>query len=349
MEQLFALCLAAGDGNHGQAVTRRVKHLLKKHPRAARARNLLDQLPLHVAASNGASAQILECLVKAYPESIRIKGYAGRLALHEACYEHASVQAIQFLVHANPSALHARDDWDRLPLHCACSANASLDTLKILYQGNPDAIMEKDSTNRLPLHYACCRWTRSNQKGCIEKLRFLLDAYPEASKVPCASGCLPLHLLCANMSATAPREAIELVVSAWPRAIQLQNDKGFLPLDLWLLNNNNKEEVDALVGKEPVHFVCLHSTSVATVEHFVSKDPQSPGKKSSKGKLPLHCAALNSSPNKRPILDALLKDFPLAIESVDPEGLLPVHALAQSDSPLGDIFDMLKQYPEAIL
>jgi hypothetical protein len=67
----------------------------------------------------------------------------------------------------------------------------------------------------------------SEQPQQVDTIRFLVEACPEAVKVPNDNGSLPLHVACAYK---APLDVIQFLVEQWSEAIKTANHNGCLPL-----------------------------------------------------------------------------------------------------------------------
>ena len=62
-----------------------LNYILGQHTNAAKQKESLGRLPIHLACENGASKSSLQSLLSAYPDSVRCKDKDGQLPLHCAC------------------------------------------------------------------------------------------------------------------------------------------------------------------------------------------------------------------------------------------------------------------------
>lgn len=141
----------------------------------------------------------------------------------------------------------------------------------------------------LPLHCA-------SQNTCIDVIKVVLDAYPEAIAVEDSDGGFPLHHACYF---NHNPQVIKLMYESFPEAIRKQQHSNNLtPLHLAALNNDSRE----------------------VMRYIISLYPESLRTPDKGGFLPLHCIidAISSkiSPGMIDCLRELLKAYPDAARHV---------------------------------
>lgn len=120
--------------------------------------------PLHIAANDGASLEVLKMLIKAEPDIMFRCNKFGETPLHVALKAQRHVETkddvidneskVLLLVRCGPKATRCTDKNRNLPLHVAamsgCSANAAKELLKFF----PEAIHETNSEGYTPMDVA---------------------------------------------------------------------------------------------------------------------------------------------------------------------------------------------------
>lgn len=143
-------------------------------------------LPIHVACSNGAPAEILQILVELDPATLHIPDHTGAIPVHTLCRRNrADLCALQSLVdRGGVGTLSARDRDGALPLHCLLGAarvgeeHFKLDAVKFLLKGFPGSASMRANRNNtdgdLPFVVAL-------KASCSTDILFeLLKAFPDA-------------------------------------------------------------------------------------------------------------------------------------------------------------------------
>jgi hypothetical protein len=62
-----------------------VSTFAKKAPESLRVKNILGEIPIHIACQKGVTLDVLEALIQAYPKWAKIPSKFGLLPLHYAC------------------------------------------------------------------------------------------------------------------------------------------------------------------------------------------------------------------------------------------------------------------------
>jgi hypothetical protein len=120
----------------------------------------------------------------------------------------------------------------------------------------------------------------SEQPQQVDTIRFLVEACPEAVKVPNGDGSLPLHVACAYK---APLDVIQYLVEQWPEAIKTANHNGSLPL----------------------HHACKNKVPLDVVEFLVEEWPEAVKIMDSDGRTPLDCAKIPTADGGDPMSEVV--------------------------------------------
>lgn len=112
----------------------------------------LGKLPLHVAAENGASPQVIEYLCARCPTVALHQDSQGRVPLHLACEAWESrcdcesdeeamddfEKVIETLIEASPKSLLIEDSEDMTPLECAIETEADFTIVRMLQKATKE-------------------------------------------------------------------------------------------------------------------------------------------------------------------------------------------------------------------
>ncbi|CAB9522527.1 expressed unknown protein [Seminavis robusta] len=116
-----------------------------------------------------------------------------------------------------------------LLLHYACQKGASTEVLKYIWETDPKAVMRESSSSggELPIHSLL---KLDETRPSLEKMKLLIEAYPEALAVADEAGCLPLHYACWNENISV--DIIQYLVTRYPKGLHQRG--GFCDeLPLW--------------------------------------------------------------------------------------------------------------------
>eukprot|EP00978_Attheya_sp_CCMP212_P025579 scaffold82507_cov52-Attheya_sp.AAC.1 len=121
--------------------------------------------------------------------------------------------------------------------------------VRALLEANPDAVSTKESVHgRLPLHSACATLAP------LAAVKYLLDAYPEATMMRDASGALPLHYACARNASPA---VIRELLYVNPESARTTNDERWLPLHMACSFDHSTEVLRLLFDAYPMGVQCM--------------------------------------------------------------------------------------------
>eukprot|EP00956_Cyclotella_meneghiniana_P031767 scaffold84582_cov23-Cyclotella_meneghiniana.AAC.1 len=340
-----------------QSITKAIiQYLVDKWPEALQEGNYTECTPLHLLCQNGklisnGGIEILQVILEEYPDGVLQTNRTRVLPTHLAARNSLmSVEFIEILINANRESVGQVDEDGHLPIHYAC-AEGHIDIVKYLYGLHPDSIRALSSDNELPLNYACC-----NKDP--EVLKYMFGLYPEAihhrgdSGLPihsalassdiigdhtkeiieflvlhdpdCVSkadvyGCLPFHLLCSyDLS-----YGTALLFDLYPEAILVRDDDGRLPIDV--AREYSEDFADEEWYNELITFLRTQQNYALT-----ARDTAAITTPDENGLLPLHHALRNNAPLGS--IKLLVKGNPDAINSAEPDGLLPLQLACESCS-----------------
>jgi hypothetical protein len=222
-------------------------------------------LPLHIACDNTAPLEVVQYLVKQWPEAVKTTNVDGKTPLGYA---------------QNPDARFGR------PIRKVIAWLQDVDAGRITFEipskqlpvstpskPEPEPKLEHDIAKQL--QSAC-----SEQPQQVDTIRFLVEACPEAVKVPNDNGSLPLHVACAYK---APLDVIQYLVEQWPEAIKTANHNGSLPL----------------------HHACKNKVPLDVVEFLVEEWPEAVKIMDSDGRTPLDCAKIPTADGGDPMSEVV--------------------------------------------
>jgi len=177
------------------------------------------------------------------------RGRDGSTALHLVCRSWVPLDVVEMLIDANTSALDWEDDSGWLPLHYACHHGVSVEVLELLLAKNPGGLQVSDTKGRNPLHFAVGNIGKKN--GLFKSSVFTALTQNGAAQVADKKGMLPLHYACAY---GASPTALEVLITAHPKALSVSDGNGFMPLHYAMVNFERPDSprvVELLLSKDP--------------------------------------------------------------------------------------------------
>jgi ankyrin repeat protein len=203
-----------------------VKIVLNAYRPAARCKNCSEELPLHVALANHATAGIVYALLEEYPDAVKIPcGTYAKLPLHQALDNSIICEESIFAVlSANITAASNRCPSSSLyPLQKAISKKKSGRILQVLFDAFPAASLETDARNRMAIHSAIINRA---PPGLILSI---LWSNGQVAGFADGDDRLPLHLIFIGHDA-APAELASELLAAYMPAAAVRDRFGRLPL-----------------------------------------------------------------------------------------------------------------------
>lgn len=239
------LHLLGGDPAAGAEAAEVATLLLKCHPEGAKEEDSRGSLPLHQAASRGASSALLGVLLQAHPDAAEAPDGEGRTPLHLlAASPRATAAAAAALVQARPKAASLEAQSAKLPLHVACENAAPADVVAAIISGHPAAVEAKTDSLQLPLHVVAAgqSWGSSGpgaplQESALLAARALLKAFPPGAAAADDYGRTPLHLASGRAGPHAAALVAELIAAdPGPAALRDKSSAKLLPLHIGALH-----------------------------------------------------------------------------------------------------------------
>jgi len=127
-------------------------------------------------------------------------------------------------IDTNPEETDLQDAMGDLPLHEVChTGGAPFQIIQKLIHTNKAALEKRGFCGRLPLHYA------AYSKPSVNVIKLLLRHFPDAAKKFDDDGRLPLHLAVIR---NAPKQSMQAVIDAYPKALTTPNRFGSTPVML---------------------------------------------------------------------------------------------------------------------
>lgn len=176
--------------------------------------------------------------------------------------------------------------------------------------GHPNECAETNAHGFLPLHEACV--APSSLESIEQAVAMLLHKHPSAASTQAPDGRLALHML---MEIGEPSSCLlQLLLKVAPEACATQDARGMLPLHHAVLRlSRHPASRRSWYPAEDVELVlqllAAHGEAAATCDEHA--------------RFPLHLASAAHVPVN--VLQALIKEFPLAPHLPDAEGWLPLH------------------------
>ena len=132
-------------------------------------------------------------LAQLYPAALKMKTAGGNTPLHCAAIDSDSVEVVRELAHLYPAALERKNSNGDTPLHLAVEFSNSVEIVRELVSLGPAALLKMNRQRETPLAVVTSHDGTSEEHG---KLQVLLEAAPQAAGIACSTehDRLPLHL-----------------------------------------------------------------------------------------------------------------------------------------------------------
>ena len=249
-----------------------VQALLDHYPSTAHKADSEGSLPLHFACHYSASVGVIEALLQVYPKAIRAKDKYGRTPLYHAVDKAASIEVHEMLVKADPTMVTVPclpasllQDYERQqPVGANTSRGVAIRTPLFLAwvavrsdsrtrrerkQGKKwdKAILLlrvayhqgfiKDDSPKVPFNTTLHAAISLDVYLPEQVILMVTEAYPgQLERVETVNGQLPLALAAdlSHYSNCRSDFLIELLLQAFPRAVESRDRRGRFPLSLAL-------------------------------------------------------------------------------------------------------------------
>jgi hypothetical protein len=208
-------------------------------------RTPMNQFPLHIAVEEGAPAEVVRLLLSLYVKATGKRAKFSMWVLGTKTRKGRWRAPVSLLVGAKELLVHGH-----MPVHTAALVGAAPDVIDMLVEANPEAATAR-ARGLLPLHIALLHGFKKGKTVPTATIEALLRAHPDAIRMRAEDSSgnsrLPLHL--ATIS-NAPTDVMELLLAAYPGAV---------------------DEPDAW-GHRPVHYGLSHHSSMRVVRKLLSHD-----------------------------------------------------------------------------
>jgi len=206
-----------------------VKTILSLYPDAVK---ISDEkkgwLPLHFAAYNCMSEDVIRFLLDIHQPAIYSQTYKGQLPFLLSMNNKRS-EIMDELLEPNPDAIDSCDRKGNTVMHYAtrlCNPDAAKKVIHL----NPEIATIKNFNDEMPIHKAFAHIRNDNKRQRwkqLELLRIILDENPETVSQTDKEGNLPLHLA---VGFNAFYEVCEAIYNVYPTAALLADGDGNLPV-----------------------------------------------------------------------------------------------------------------------
>ena len=374
---LHILCETGGGSVDETASLAVLELLLNAAPDSATTVASGGDLPIHIASMSGKPFLFCKRLIDAYPESVRVRTGDGLLPIHGACFG-GEIETVKYMIELYPESIDARSTRGNLPIHCAARSDRDhkADIIRYLLVKDPDCASKTGSDQQLlpPLHSAC-------RRKCLDSVRLLFDAYPEAINIRDREGRTPIDIARGSDVVFQRAHARETPLDdtrepelrgfleaqlAYARlaedatAMTTPDQHGWLPLHRALLTGACLGAIKLLIAGNPsalqvavnqlafpLHIACEFSTA-CVVEYLLGLSENDLQKDST-----LHYAIRGG--NLGAVKCLLEKGVP-SVSEPDSDGKLPVQLLWESDRVDRDSVEyveanwrFLLAYPETLM
>ena len=316
---------------------------------------------LHLACMNSkADLALVQYLYNKMPEAIHIvdndrggSSYGrtsgevgGKLPIHKLCDnnkmdEKASLEILRFMLDIDPNFLQMRDIEGNLPMHEA-AINMPTSFCKVMMDAYPESLKLANHRGKLPIHLACGLGNSSYKEDPVDKVRFMLQLYPELSNMgEEGSNWLPIHNAALKGGGVASIKSLELLINHDPASLSKVARNGpnemLLPLQLAKIRLDSAQALyDAypeaiLVGNFGKDRRAVRDFKQKQHEYAIkAKDKTAMTTADEDGWLPLH----HSLKDKAPLgsIKLLLRGNPAAVHTTVQKGVHPLHIACEFSS-----------------
>ena len=133
-----------------------IKALLGKSPDLAKGQTLLTkETPLLIGLESGADPEAILLVLAAHPAATSVAETGHwRIPLHSAAMNNYTLQVVEALYNAYPDGIQAKTIYDHTVLHMAVRNTKQVDTILFLFEKSPEQARVRNNTGETPLHVA---------------------------------------------------------------------------------------------------------------------------------------------------------------------------------------------------
>jgi len=263
--------------------------------------------------------------------------------LHYACTEFfGSDEVIELLIQCWPESVQMATKADgSLPLHLYAGLGARAfvreeDSILACHGGKASWTVMQSLVQAWPdavrvpdkRGYLPLHYACSKGKCNLEMIQYLIQCWPESVQCRCTGGALPLHLACKSSSRQSNKNllpVIQTLLEAWPDSVRELDDQGFLPLHYACNNNGAEDDVIQYLVR-----ACPDACHIPVKSHDI---------------LPLHLVLRSSTTRLLETIRLLLEAGPDAVRKPDSRGLLPLHYACERGGTHDVIQFLIEQWP----
>jgi ankyrin repeat protein len=342
--RMYRLLLHLMLDSDSDAMERSILMCVEAYPQGVNTKDILHQLPIHLAVSRRLSKSIIDLLVSFDKSTLMAQDQDGNTPLHIAVTVLPVSNVVQYLVHQCDAACLVQNKEGQVPLHLLCGniGCQDIDLTKLLVQKSRSATRSLDYNCAYPIHVAAC-----SRKEDV--LLYLMNDDPECLLLQDGEGYTPLHwliLLCASP------ETISYVANACPASVEVKsyNNENALHLALQMrfhlsviqlfihLSETILKEKAGEMDHLPLHYAVLNYCEDDVIGFVAQSWPKSLLIGDTDQRTPLHLAVIQGCPLES--IQVLIEVEPKALCAADVDGNLPVHLAASCRVP-PEIFETL--------
>lgn len=201
---------------------------------------------------------------------------------------------LEALCNGDAERIKRKDKAGHLPLHIACNHIHSIDAdiLMFLMERDPEAVKTANKFGFLPLHKAVSANLCHKRPPNMDNFSLIMEAYPAAVKKKTNKNQYALHLAISEPSRRLSSDIVEMLINAFPKAVERQDSYGHLPL----------------------HHSCRKTGPEAQIifESLIEAYPEGASVPDVRGMMPLHHACSLPAPVLEVVYE-LIEAFPLAV------------------------------------
>ena len=205
-----------------------VKRMITTNPNSARQVDDRGWLPLHWAAKNSSTHDVLQYLIEIYPRSVFQATKKGHLPFQIA-QMNRDTDVMDILLEHNPDAMDAIDNKGNTSLHDAVK-HCNPYGIKKLLKYNPDLGVSKNFKGQVPLHKAFYYISKDSTRlkwRQLECVNLLLESDAQTAAIQDDNGSLPLHLAAFYNTSY---ECLETLFNVYPSGALVKDGDGRLPV-----------------------------------------------------------------------------------------------------------------------
>jgi ankyrin repeat protein len=243
-----------------------IETLFTANPAAikAGADEIIELNPFHLAAmTKNPQMEIIQRLQLYYPRGGSSLDNCADTPLHCAAWHSDSAAMIRELAQLHPAALEMKNAVGETPLHAALMWSTSVEVVRELIALSPAALVTTNDDGKTPLMTTII--TGSNSLMFQWKLQLLLEAAPQAARIPCFDDKLPLHYILSRSNPPATPEQVAMNLAAHKEAVNVPDNTGSLPI--FFAAEYASLDVMKIIAEENMSHLSARGSRGASVAH----------------------------------------------------------------------------------